>query len=371
MSPNTGSPSNKKIICFDLEGPVSPQDNAYDVMTLFGGGDRIFEVLSRYDDIMSLEGRPDYEPGDTLSLTVPFLLHHGISEEDIVRVSSESSLVDGVEYTMARLMDCGWKPYIISTSYEYHAYSIGGRIGIPKENVYCTKLPLSRLYEQIGEHELSLVERLEEDILKRLYPQLEDKKIRERLDRFYKKEIVGSPLHEIIREMKVVGGSRKTDTLVEIAENNSKSLGEVFVVGDSITDYKMLDRIKSAGGVSLVFNGNRYAIPYGNVGLACSSILPILILADAFSLGGSKKVLETARVWSKNRGYFNENPDRVPSEYIPEDVKSFLVEHFMDEHFIKPSIDYLLDADEEKQKDIVRTHNIVREYVRGRAAKLS
>ena len=56
----------EKIICFDLEGPLSPQDNAFEVMKLIPNGDKIFEILSRYDDILALEGREGYEPGDTL-----------------------------------------------------------------------------------------------------------------------------------------------------------------------------------------------------------------------------------------------------------------------------------------------------------------
>ena len=68
------------LICFDLEGPLSPQDNAYELMKLFPGGDKIFEVVSRYDDLLTLEERADYEPGDTLALIVPFLILHDISE---------------------------------------------------------------------------------------------------------------------------------------------------------------------------------------------------------------------------------------------------------------------------------------------------
>jgi predicted HAD superfamily phosphohydrolase len=49
------------FICFDLEGPLSPQDNAYELMKLFPNGDKIFEVISRYDDLLTLEEREDYE----------------------------------------------------------------------------------------------------------------------------------------------------------------------------------------------------------------------------------------------------------------------------------------------------------------------
>jgi len=43
------------FICFDLEGPLSPQDNAYELMKLFPDGDKVFEVISRYDDLLTLE----------------------------------------------------------------------------------------------------------------------------------------------------------------------------------------------------------------------------------------------------------------------------------------------------------------------------
>ena len=39
-------------------------------MRLFPDGDRIFEVISRYDDLLTIEEREDYEPGDTLALLV-------------------------------------------------------------------------------------------------------------------------------------------------------------------------------------------------------------------------------------------------------------------------------------------------------------
>ena len=57
-----------RIVCFDLEGPLSPQDNAFEVMGAIPRGLEIFSALSTYDDILALEGRQDYEPGDTLKL---------------------------------------------------------------------------------------------------------------------------------------------------------------------------------------------------------------------------------------------------------------------------------------------------------------
>jgi predicted HAD superfamily phosphohydrolase len=40
-----------KVAFFDLEGPISAQDNAYEVFGLVPNGHEIFEVISKYDDI--------------------------------------------------------------------------------------------------------------------------------------------------------------------------------------------------------------------------------------------------------------------------------------------------------------------------------
>ena len=86
----------RDLVCFDLEGPLSPQDNAYEVMGLLPNGHKIFEVISRYDDLLALEGREEYEPGDTLALIVPFLVYHGITEQDVKRVSETPAAEEGV-----------------------------------------------------------------------------------------------------------------------------------------------------------------------------------------------------------------------------------------------------------------------------------
>ena len=83
------------FICFDLEGPLSPQDNAYELMKLFPNGDRIFKVISRYDDLLTLEEKEDYEPGDTLALIVPFLILHNITENDIASLAVKATFTSG------------------------------------------------------------------------------------------------------------------------------------------------------------------------------------------------------------------------------------------------------------------------------------
>ena len=354
------------VICFDLEGPLSPQDNAYEVMKLVKEGDKIFEVISRYDDLLTLEHTPNYEPGDTLALIVPFLLLHKISESDIRRVSDRAKIVNGAKYMISRLKSIGWDVYIISTSYEQHALNIGEKIGVFKENIACTQFPLDKYLSELETKDFSAVEKVETKILNELYPQMNDKKIKEELDKFFWEELPKTDLGRVMGEMTVVGGKRKVDAVYEIIRKTKKELKDILVVGDSITDYKMLMEVRENNGVSIVFNGNEYCIPHANIGLASSDMRSLMVVTDAYVRGGRETVIKTVKTWEKMHDRFAEDPGDIPSTLIPGDIKNFLAK----KQDIPPHFHYLENAGEEKQANVLKIHKKAREFVRGSAAKL-
>ena len=361
----------KNVICFDLEGPLSPQDNAYEVMGLIDNGHKIFEVISRYDDLLTIEGKENYEPGDTLSLIIPFLIYHDISEKDILTVSEKAKIVDGSEFLISRLKQLGWSPYIISTSYQQHAYNVGKQIGIPPERIYCTYFPLDEIKEFIKEVDTSLIEKLEKDILDKLYPNIYDNgMVKDRLDRFYYKDIVGTELGDIMKRVIVIGGQRKVDAILRIAKKIQTSLSELIVVGDSITDYKMLKQVTAEKGIAVVFNGNKYAIPHVNIGLAATDIRFLLIIISAYMRGGSSCVMDRVKTWEDKHDEFMKNPEEIPDELIPEDVKDFLVTKARDPEFFPPHFHYLENATKEKCEEVLEIHEKSRSLIRGDASKL-
>jgi energy-converting hydrogenase A subunit R len=355
-----------KVICFDLEGPLSPQDNAYEVMGLIQNGHNIFEVLSRYDDILTLEGKTGYEPGDTLSLIVPFLVRHKITEEDIIKVSNTALIVNGVAETINSLTKNGWIPYIISTSYEYHAHNIARKIGIPLDRVYSTKLPIKKYIEESDKESFGLVDEAQKDILTNLYPNLDDEEaIKKRLDRFFWTELPKTKLGKFMSEVKVVGGQRKVDSAIAAARENNLGLKDIMAVGDSITDYKMLSEVNKAGGVGVVFNGNQYSIPYATVGLASTDMRMILAITNGFRSGGRSKAVEVVRAWEEKREEFLKEPNKIPDKFAPKEVKKLLTKKT-----INPYFHYLAGSDKKKQDTVLALHKKARAEVRGAAAKL-
>ena len=322
------------VVCFDLEGPLSPQDNAYEIMGLFKNGHRIFETISRYDDLLALEGKENYEAGDTLMLIAPFLVYHNITEDDIKQVSKKAMLVEGARDLISELKKNGFEPHIISTSYEQHAHNIGWQLGVALENISCTSFPLDRYIMDLGEEDSEFIVRAEQDILD-MYPPINDMKVKMRLDKFFFSELPVSPFGKIMEKMSVVGGARKVAAAERIAEIHGIGLADLAVIGDSITDFKMLKAANEAGGLAVAFNGNQYAIPYATVGCATTNMMDMYDILKTWGAGGRDAVISA---------YYDRRDVTEPYIHVLEGREDFA--------------------------DVISVHKKVRKEVRGRAAKL-
>ncbi len=297
------------FICFDLEGPLSPQDNAYELMKLFPNGDKIFEVISRYDDLLTLEEREDYEPGDTLALIVPFLVLHNISEADIASLASKASLISGADKLVSWLEYSGWKVFCITTTYEQYALHITQKLGIYAHNVACTPFPLDKFRTTLCKEDSSLLQQIEQDILT-MSPVADDDRIKQRLDDFFWQKLPTTDLGMAIKEVKPVGGRRKVAALSRFADTYGQALSKWVVVGDSITDFRMLQAVEAEGGLAIAFNANEYALPYSTMSLASTSLSDLKEVLEAWQKGQRKGVEKIAKEKEKiggvgDRGYFH------------------------------------------------------------------
>jgi energy-converting hydrogenase A subunit R len=281
------------FIAFDLEGPLSPNDNAYELMSLFPGGKEIFEIISRYDDLLALEGRQDYQPGDTLSLIVPFLLHHNISEADLNRLAQQASLVLGAKELIAWLHSRGWEVFCLTTTYEQYALTIAQRLGIPSGMVVATPFPLSDLREKLTGDELALVSEAEEKLLQ--FDQGDERAIKAYLDYFFWTELPTTELARVMKEVKPIGGERKVIALNGFAQKYHQPLSRFIVVGDSITDFKILEEVNQAGGLAVAFNANEYALPFATMGLASTHLSDLEVVLTAWEEGGREAVEEVVK----------------------------------------------------------------------------
>jgi energy-converting hydrogenase A subunit R len=297
------------FIAFDLEGPLSPQDNAFELMKLFPNGDRIFKVISYYDDLLTLEGRPDYEPGDTLALIVPFLVLHNVTENDISSLAVKATFLGGAVDLVSKLEFAGWKIFCITTTYEQYATHITHKLSIYAHNVACTPFPLNKLRITLTNEDADLLRQTEAEILT-MTPGTDDARIKQRLDSFFWEKLPATGLGNLIKEVKPVGGRRKVAALKRFADSYNQPLAKWVVVGDSITDSQMLQTVEAAGGLAVAFNANQYALPHATMGLASTHISDLMEVLQAWAKGQRKGVerlvKEKEKIGGKgDRGYFH------------------------------------------------------------------
>ncbi len=297
------------FICFDLEGPLSPQDNAYELMKLFPNGDKLFEVISRYDDLLTLKEREDYEPGDTLALIVPFLILHNISEADITSLSVKATLIGGAANLVSQLQSSSWKTFCITTSYQQYATHITQKLGIYAHNVACTSFPLDKFSKTLCKEDSELLQQTEEEILT-MRPVADDDRIKQSLDNFFWEKLPTTNLGIAIKEVKPVGGRRKVAALNRFADTYNQPLAKWVVVGDSITDSRILQTVEEAGGLAIAFNANEYALPYSTMSLASTSISDLTEILQAWQKAQRKGVEKIVKEKEKtggvgNKGYFH------------------------------------------------------------------
>ena len=350
---------------FDLEGPLSPQDNAYEVMHLIKDGPSLFEVISRYDDYLALQNRPNYEPGDTLKLIVPFMLVNGISEHDIRKVSKRAKLVAGAKELVKWLNDDMWNVHVISTSYEQHAYNIASQLGIDREKVHCTPFPLDSFSDVLEDSDLEVIHEIQNEILSFCSNDDEENsrigKLATQLDEFFFEKVPSTRINAVFDEVTVVGGERKVRALMSaIGGANAK---QTAAIGDSITDYKMLQRIRNLGGLSVAFNGNAYALPYANIGMACADIRPLHLILTEFRAGGVKSAFDLATLWENQCREFVRDPRLIPKHVLTAELASFFANAYDDTVF--PRLNVLKSRTDEQLQQIAAVHAKFRSLVRG------
>ena len=274
------------LIFLDMEGPLSIQDNTREMMKLFPHGIEIFEIIKRYDSLLASEGGDYYDPGYGVALIAPFLIHHGITAQDMSQLADRAIIVDGARELIASLKR--WRAFCVTTSYEQYVARVMQRVGIELQDVACTRFPIERYCSLASEEDHALVHSIEEEMLS--LSREDVKGIKSCLDRFFKVELPRTSFGLAIAEMKPMGGRRKASALRNFARVLGQFPERVVALGDSITDSRMLETVDREGGLAVAFNANEHALYYATVGLASTNLGDLKTILDAWEKGGRKAV---------------------------------------------------------------------------------
>jgi energy-converting hydrogenase A subunit R len=309
MSARKARKKLKRVFISDCEGPISKNDNAFELASHFiPNGSRLFTMISRYDDVQAdIVKRKGYKAGDTLKLILPFLKAYGLSNSLLTTFSSRNLLLMPGAKEMLKSVRSHMPSYIVSTSYEQYMHALCDAVGFPFSNVHCTLLDLDR--HGMDDKEKTKVRKLTEEIIKlptleipenaqsleRFPKKLHD--IAQRLDEIFWEELSSMKAGGMFLEVNPVGGSEKAAAITKIASDLGVSLENVMYVGDSITDVSAFELVRSAGGATVSFNGNSYGVREAEVAVLSRNAIVTSLLANAFNRLGKSGLLTLVEQW--------------------------------------------------------------------------
>ena len=132
----------KRVFITDCEGPISKNDNAFELTCKFiPEGEKFFTQISRYDDVLAdVVKRSGYKAGGTLKLIVPFLKAYEVTNKKMIEFSTHNVLLmPGAKDTLRLLRDM-MPSFIVSTSYKHYIRVLCNVLNFPYKKTYCTSL---------------------------------------------------------------------------------------------------------------------------------------------------------------------------------------------------------------------------------------
>jgi energy-converting hydrogenase A subunit R len=300
----------KRVFFSDCEGPISKNDNAFELTVHFvPEGDKLFSLISKYDDVLAdVVKKPGYSAGSTLKLVLPFLRAYNVTDKKMHEFSVQNLiLIAGSKETLQHVMSIA-EAFIVSTSYEHYIKALCETLDFPFQNTYCTKLTIDR-YTLSAEDKAKLKETAKEiaamPLLAIPFPakslkdlSSKDQETVKRLDNIFWKEIAGMSSGRIFSEVTTVGGEQKAHAIRDATAKLHVPLSNVMYVGDSITDVEAFKLVKDNGGLTLSFNGNSYAVKNAEVAVMSDNNIVTAVLADVFLRHGKEQVLQVAEEWN-------------------------------------------------------------------------
>ena len=308
----------------DCEGPISKNDNAMELSEFYiPRGHHFFAIVSKYDDYLAdIEKRSGYKAGDTLKLILPFLKAFGATDGGMRQFSREHILlVPGAKEALLDIREI-METFIISTSYEPYIDALCDVVAFPKDRTFSTQISLDRYFLKDEERErlIHLAKEIQEmemiewpdgaQSLKDL--SFRDQKAIRRLDEIFWGEIQEMAIGKILSEVNPVGGKEKAKAVLLSMERTGNGLEEVIYVGDSITDVDAFDLVRRGGGITLSFNGNRYALRSAEIACLSPHAFILTILADVYQKGGREGLMEMVGQWGPDSlTFFGIHPELI------------------------------------------------------------
>ncbi|MCW4046446.1 MAG: HAD hydrolase-like protein [Candidatus Bathyarchaeota archaeon] len=301
----------KRVFISDCEGPISRNDNAFEITARFvPDGDKLFTLISKYDDVLAdVLKKPGYSAGSTLKLILPFLKAYNITDKLMEEFSAKTLILIASSKETLRHVRTIASAFIVSTSYEHYIKALCKALDFPFENTYCTRLSIDKY--AITTQEKARLRELAREIaqmkLINIPPSAtsiqdffgEDQETITRLDEIFWTEIPQMGIGDIFSEVTTVGGEQKAEAIADALSRLQARLSEVMYVGDSITDVEAFKLVKENDGLTVSFNGNSYAVKNAEIAVQSENSIVTALIADLFCTHGRERTLLVLENWNR------------------------------------------------------------------------
>lgn len=301
----------KRVFISDCEGPISKNDNAFEITARFvPNGDKLFTLISKYDDgLADILKKPGYSAGSTLKLILPFLMAYDVTDRQMEEFSAQNLILIANSKDTLQHVRAVASAFIVSTSYEHYIKALCKALDFPYENTYCTKLSIEKYF--ITEQEKKQLREVAREIAQMpmitIPPAAKciedfsstDQETIRRLGTIFWSEIAGMSLGRVFSDVTTVGGSQKAEAIEDAVEGLGAQLSDVMYVGDSITDVEAFKLVRENGGLTVSFNGNQYAVKNAEVAVLSENSTVTAVIADLFCNVGKQQTLQILENWSR------------------------------------------------------------------------
>lgn len=300
----------KRVFFSDCEGPISKNDNAFELAANFiPNGDKLFSNISKYDDVLAdVLQKPGYSAGSTLRLILPFFKAYDVTDKQMEDFSEKNIVLIANSQSTLHHVQAIADAFIVSTSYEHYIKALCKTIDFPYKHTYCTKVSLDKY--AITQQEKERLKKLAQEIAQMHLidiPQAartiedfshSDQAVIQRLDEIFWSEIPKMFVGRILIDVVTVGGEQKAEAIRDVAKRLRVQLEDVMYVGDSITDVEAFKLVRANGGLTVSFNGNSYAVKNAEVAVLSESNLVTAVIADLFCKLGKEQTLKVLGSWN-------------------------------------------------------------------------
>ena len=299
----------KHIFISDCEGPISKNDNAFELATNFiPNGDKLFANISKYDDVLADNLRkPGYSAGSTLKLILPFFKAYGITDKQMNEFSENNIVLIANSRNTLQHVQAIAEAFIVSTSYEHYIKALCKATEFPYKHTYCTKVSLDKCgitpqeKERLKEtaQEITQMHSIEippaATTIEDFSPS--DQAAIQRFDEIFWNEIPKMFVGKFLVDVVTVGGEQKAEAIRDAVKRLDSDLADVMYVGDSITDVEAFKLVRDNGGLTLSFNGNSYAVKNAEVAVLSESNLVTAVIAELFCKFGKEVAINALQSW--------------------------------------------------------------------------